>query len=135
MCLHLQSSRRETSIKGSAHGQFNVSRGVAVDDGRNILVVDRNNHCIQNFTSDGKFVTAVGKRGDKPLEFFNPVGIAIHPLNKNVYVADNCNHRIQILNPDLAFSSSFGSCGNDNGQFQNLWDVTFDRTGNVYVPA
>ena len=117
---------------GSGHGQFNGPDGVAVDDGGNILVVD-GNHRIQKFTSDGKFMTAVGKRGDNPLEFITPVGIAIHPLNKNVYVADCLNHRIQILNSDLTFSSSFGSYGGDNGQFSLPWDVAFDSTGNVYV--
>jgi len=28
---------------------------------------------------------------------------------------------------------SFGSRGSKNGQFENLWDVAFDNTGNVYV--
>ena len=118
---------------GSGRGQFNGPRGVAVDDGGNILVVDIGNNRIQKFTSDGKLITAVGKGGNKPLEFSNPIGIAIHPLNKKVYVADNINHRIQILNPDLTFSSSFGSEGVDNRQFQNPYNVAFDRTGNVYV--
>ena len=116
---------------GSGHGQFSTPIGMAVDDGGNILVVGRSNDRIQKFTSDGKFITAVGKEGNKPLEFSYPFGIAIHPLNKKVYVPDS--HRIQILNPDLTFSSSFGSCGSDNGQFQNPLDVAFDSTGNVYV--
>ena len=133
---------RSFGSRGSGHGQFNVPYGVAVDDDGNILVVDRNNFRIQKFTSDGKFITAVGKfitavgkEGNKPLEFSNPRGIAIHPLNKKVYVADNWNQRIQVLKPDLTFSSSFGSRGSDNGQFQNPLDVAFDSTGNVYVPG
>ena len=121
---------RSFGSQGSGHGG---PRGVAVDDGGNILVVDMSNYRIQKFTSDGKLITAVGKGGNKPLEFSNPLGIVIHPLNKKIYVADNCNHRIQILNPDLKFSSSFGSRGSGNGQFQNPWDVAFDSTGNVYV--
>ena len=98
---------------------------MAVDDGGNILIGDMYNHRIQKFTSDGKFITAVGKEGSKPLEFNTPLGIAIHPLNKKVYIADSDNHRVHILNSDLTFSS--------NGRFLNLWDLAFDNSGNVYV--
>ena len=107
--------------------------GVAVDDDGNILVVDAHNSRIQKFTTDGKFITVVGKGGSQYLEFNLTRGIAIHPYNKKIYIADNGNHRIQILNPDLTFSSSFGSKGSDNGQFQSPLDVAFDNTGNVYV--
>ena len=124
---------RSFGSQGSGHGQFNDPRGVAVDDGGNILVVDKDNNRIQKFTSDGKFITAVGRKGNKPLEFDRPMGIAIHPLNKKVYVTESSNHRIQILNSDLTFSSTLGSFGSDNGQFQDPWDVAFDSTGNVYV--
>ena len=124
---------RSFDSRVSGHRHFNVPQDVAVDDDGNILVVYDNNSRIHKFTSDGKFIVAVGRRGNQPLEFINPIGIAIHPLNKKVYVADCNNHRIQILNPDLTFSSSFGSHGSDNGQFQHPWDVAFDSKGNVYV--
>ena len=94
-------------------------------------MVDGCNSRIQKFTSAGKFITAVGSKGNKPLEFNDPFGITIHPLNNKVYVADSLNHRIQILNPDLTFSSNFGSNGSGNGQFQSTWDVACDSTGNV----
>ena len=87
---------------------------------------------IQKFTSNGKFITAVGKQGDKHLvqEFNIPTGIGIHPHTRKVYVADALNHRIQILNPYLTFSSGFGG---DNRLFMSPWDVAFDSTGNMYV--
>ena len=108
-------------------------RGVAVEDNGNILVADIGNNCIRKFTSSGKFIKAVGRKGSKPLEFINPIGIAFHPLCKKVYIAETINHRVQILNSDLTFSSSFGSQGSDNGQFNFPWDVACDSTGNVYV--
>ena len=117
--------------KGLSHGQFINPRGVAVDSEDNILVVDYIH--VQKFTSNGQIITAVGKKGDKHLEFYDSYGIGIHPHFRKVYVADTSNHRIQILNPDLTFSSSFGGDGEDNGQFNRPYDVAFDSTGNVYV--
>ena len=113
--------------EGSRRGNFKSPCGVAVDDDDNILVVDGGNHCIQTFRSDGQFVKMVGTRGNGQLQFFSPVGVAIHPHNKKVYVADRTNDRIQILNPDLTFSSTINNCG------VKPWDVAFDNTGNVYI--
>jgi tripartite motif-containing protein 2/3/tripartite motif-containing protein 71 len=124
---------RSFGSRGSGYGQFNSTRGVAVDDDGNILVADKDNHRIQKFAPDGRFILSVGKEGSNPLKFSQPMSVAIHPLNKRVYIADYGNHRIQILNPDLTFSSSFRSLGSGNGHFQKLWDVAFDSTGNVYV--
>ena len=109
--------------------QLSNPRGVAVDDNGNILVVDVNRHCILKFNSNGKLITAVGKRGSSGLEFKEPVGAAIHPHSKRLYVADQFNHRIQILNPDLTFYNTF----DNNRQFNYPTDVAFDSIGNVYV--
>ena len=98
-----------------AQGQFNEPRGVTVDDDGNILVVERGNHRIQKFRADGKFLTAVGQRGNKHLEFSEPIGVTINHRNQKVYFCDRRNHRIQILNADLTFSSSFGRCGRGDG--------------------
>ena len=132
--LILSSGKRTRSFgqKGSAPGQFQGPRGVAVDRAGNILVVDGGNHRIQKFTAEGKFVASVGSDGDKPLQFRYPIGIGIGPSEK-VYVCDNSNHRVQVLNPNLTFSTIIGSEGSGDGQFNRPWDVAFDSQGNVYV--
>ena len=129
----LGEKHRSFGSQGSRRGLLENMRGIAVDDYGDILVMDRDNDRIQKFTADGKFMTVVGKRGNKPLEFDKPRGVVIHPLNKKIYVTDLYNHRLQILNPDLTFFNSFGQYGIDDGQFQYPSDVACDSTGNVYV--
>ena len=119
--------------RGTGRGKFYGTHGVVVDDGGSILVVDCDNNRIQKFTPNGDFVATVGKKGNNPLEFSEPLGIAIHPLNKRVYVADFSNHHLQILNPDLTLYTSFGSYDSGHGQLSNPWDMAFDSAGNVYV--
>ena len=117
---------------GSAPGQFQRPRGVAVDSTGNTLVVDGDNHRIQKLTADGKFITLVGSKGVKPLQFDSPVGIGISRSEK-VYICDHSNDRVQILNPELTFSTMFGTKGSGDGQFNCPRDVAFDSLGNVYV--
>ena len=72
--------------KGECDGEFNMPRGVAVDDEDNIYVVDKVNSRIQKFSPSGKHLASVGKKGDGELEFDWPKSISIHPRTKNVYV-------------------------------------------------
>ena len=118
---------------GSGQGQFCCPRCVAVDDNGNILVTDAWNHRIQKFTENGKFITAVGVRGNKPLQFKYLTGIAIHPVSKNMYVTDSSNHRVQILNPDLTSHSMFSSKGSGNRQFNEPRGIAFDSEQNAYI--
>ena len=121
---------RSFGSNGSGQGQFSGPLGVAVDDDDSILIVaDGGNNRIQKFTSDGKFVVAVGKG---TVNLSNPVGISIHPDNKRIIVSDYGNSRIQILNPDLTFNNSFGGHGNNDGQTAYPYDVAFDSARNIY---
>ena len=125
--------KKSFGSSGSAHGQFNGPAGVAIGAGGNILVVDFSNCRIQQFSSTGKHLKTVGTRGSGPLQFQNPLGIAVHPHTHKVYVAEYGNHRIQVLNSDLTYSSSFGSEGSNNGEFIQPLDISTDSAGNVYV--
>ena len=116
---------------GSGPGQLIYPSGVALSATGNVLVCDQLNHCIHIFSPDGK--KSVGTEGNEYLQFFYPVGIAVHPHSNKVYVADSAHHQVQILNDDLTFYSTFGSQGSGNGHFQRPQDIGFDSTGNVYV--
>ena len=120
--------------EGSEQGQFNVPRGVAIDRCDNIYVADNNNHRIQKFTAEGKFIAAVGgKKGSKNLQFKHPVGICFNSMNQLLYVCDISNHRIQVLTTDLSFVRTFGKKGSGPGQFQHPRNATFNSMNNLYV--
>ena len=81
---------------------------------------------------DGRFVAAVGSKGNGKCSFDCPQNIVVHPSGK-VLVADCHNHRIQVLNPDLSFSHSFGSHGSQAGQFISPCDMSTDDEGMIYI--
>ena len=118
---------------GSVPGQFSHPKGVAIDTQGNILVCDYENDRIQKFSPTGKFLQSVGTKGSGPLQFYEPIGIAVHPHTHTVYVADKGNHRIQVLNSDLTYSSSFGKKGTREGELNMPYDISFDSSGRVYV--
>jgi uncharacterized protein (TIGR03663 family) len=88
--------------KGSANGQFDEPRGLAVDATANLYVVDSKNHRIQKLAPDGRPLKAWGQEGAGAGEFKDPGGIAVGP-DGMVYVADTWNHRVQKFDANGGF--------------------------------
>ena len=109
--------------------QMMYPKGIAVDDMDNIYVTSK--HKMQKFTSSGKLIRCVGKRGSKEGEFKVPNGITLY--YNQVYVCDSDNHRIQVFDLDLNFIQSIGSRGKGRGEFDAPYDVKFDKDENMYV--
>lgn len=80
--------------KGTAPGQFEEPRGLAIDATGNLYVVDSKNNRIQKLAPDGKPLLTWGREGQGAGEFKDPCGIAVGP-DGSVYVADTWNHRVQ----------------------------------------
>ena len=59
-----------------------------------MYVTDKDNHHISMFTSEGKFITSFGCKGDGPGQFNMPHGIAM-AKNGVLYVCDFYNNRVQ----------------------------------------
>ena len=117
--------------EGTGNVRFSRPCGVAVTSDNFILVSD--NHRIQKVSMEGDCVLSVGDKGNGPLQFDGPNGIAISPVTGHVYVADWYNHRVQVLSPSLSFLFSFGCEGSATGQFLYPYDIAIDRKGLVYV--
>jgi hypothetical protein len=89
---------RETDIAWDQQGNIFVSDGY--DDAR-VVKLDKN----------GRFIKAVGTRGNQNLQFNTPHSIATD-FQGNVYVGDRGNARVQVLDNDLNWKANYPNVGN-----------------------
>jgi len=115
--------------KGTQNGQLDFPRGITVDSNGNILVADTNNGRIQKFSSDGAFLSVIGRTGQGPGEFREPSGIAFDSSG-NINVADTSNQRVQKLKPDGTFLAEWK--GPEPG-FYGPRDISIGADNTVYV--
>lgn len=113
--------------KGTAPGQFNEPRGLALDGAGNLYVVDSKNDRIQKLGPDGKPLTAWGHEGQDTGNFKDPGGIAVSP-DGFVYVADTWNHRIQKFDANGGFITEWHESG-----FWGPRGVAIGPDGTIYV--
>ena len=120
---------------GSAAGELSHPQDVAIDGSGNVYVADINNHRIDVFRGDGKFIRAFGFGVDTGAAAFQtcttastcqagipggaagqldaPRGIALDGAG-NIYVAEQNNHRISVFDATGTFKHAFGR-GVDTG--------------------
>lgn len=82
----------------STKGTFNVATAVATGPDGHIFVADFYNHRIQEFTTDGQFVQALGTKGTESGHFERPVDLTFD-AEGSLYVVDFGNNRIQVFSP------------------------------------
>ena len=70
-----------------------------------VYVTHWGSHCLNIYSTEGKFLKSVGREGKKPLEFNRPNGLDVSSYKARIYVVDCYNDRIQCLNFDLQFVS------------------------------
>jgi hypothetical protein len=105
---------------GAFHGRnqkyrFGRQTDVAFDQQGNIFVSDGYFDArVVKYDKSGRFVKAVGTRGNGKLQFNTPHSIATD-FQGNVYVGDRGNARVQVLDNDLNYKTEYGNVGNPWG--------------------
>ena len=105
---------------GAFHGRnqkyrFGRQTDVAFDQQGNIFVSDGYFDArVVKYDKNGRFVKAVGTRGNGKLQFNTPHSIATD-FQGNVYVGDRGNSRVQVLDNDLNYKAEYGNVGNPWG--------------------
>jgi len=105
---------------GAFHGRnqkyrFGRQTDVAFDQQGNIFVSDGYFDArVVKYDKSGRFVKAVGTRGNGKLQFNTPHSIATD-FQGNVYVGDRGNSRVQVLDNDLNYKAEYGNVGNPWG--------------------
>ena len=95
-------------IFGDNEGKGKMYEPLSVAICGDIVLISQNNHCILNYQFDGKFISKIGKYGNKELEFSYPYGLTIDESNGNIYVSNYQNNRIQVLSQHFLFIIQFG---------------------------
>ena len=96
------------------------SRGVAICGDR--ILISQLDDCILNYRLNGMFISRIGRKGKRELEFDDPRGLAIDESNGDIYICDRCNDRVQILNRDFSFKAEFR-----NGVLNHPRDVKLSK--------
>ncbi len=78
------------------YGQtLNHPWAIAIDSSDTVYV-NESGECLRVFTSQGEFITKIGKRGSEQGQFLNIYGLCID-RNDSVIVSDCSNNRLQIF--------------------------------------
>lgn len=107
--------------------------GIALSkDKKQFYVVDVLACRIKIFDSEGNFMFAFGRKGDKAGEFNLPSNIWVDAAGK-IYVTDSMNFRVQIFDKAGKYISSIGSLGDIAGYLARPRGVAVDSEGHVYI--
>ncbi len=116
--------------RGAADGQFNHPHGLAIDRQRgNIIYVgDQENRRVQAFMPDGTFV----RRWEDP-QFRHIHDVGIDPSTGDIYIGDYEADIIQKFSSTGTKLAELGAPGTAGGQFDGVWGISTDSSGNLYV--
>ena len=84
--------------------EMNAPDGICINLNK-VYVTQYYVHSLTVYSTEGKYLQSVGRRGNKDLEFNCPKGVALSTMNNLIYLCDCLNNRIQCLNLNLTFNS------------------------------
>jgi DNA-binding beta-propeller fold protein YncE len=124
----------EMGAAGTAGGQFNGPRSIAVAPDGSLYIADSRNHRIQHLGASGDILGIWGGYGAEAGQFNEPWGVAVGP-DGSVYVADTWNNRIQQFTAGGEFVWAWGYAGQGDAPnaFYGPRGIAVDGQGHVYV--
>lgn len=90
--------------------------GTAVDSKDNIFVLDEGECRIQKFDKKGTYLQTIGKRGQGPGEFEQPLGIFLDAEDM-IYVRDSLRRNIHVFGKDGKYAKTIHSPGSVSAYF------------------
>lgn len=106
--------------------------GLAMDNTRNIYVVEDSKNIINKYDKDGNLLLSIGSTGTSTGEFQSPTTLALDS-NENLYVVDTGNNRIQKFDSQGNYLATLGSLGSADGQFNSPQGIFIDSNDNIYI--
>lgn len=88
--------------------RFDRPAGVTVNSKNQIIIVDKDNHRVQVFTSDGQFLFKFGEKGRGNGQFNYPWDVAVSSNDDSIAISDTRNHRVQLFDARGTFLNKFG---------------------------
>ena len=107
-------------------------RGVAVNKRGQVIVAERDGHCISIYSPEGMKVKSFGEEGSAPGQLKRPCGVAVDGAD-NILVADVASHHIQKFTSDGNFMASFKNKGIHDNFWNDPLGINISPNGQVYV--
>ena len=129
-------------IAGNSSIQLDSPRAIAFDSNTNTFYIsDSNNNRVMGYTLNstvGTLIAGGNGAGFSNTQLNNPRGLYFDSTTNSLLIANpGANNVVRWVigasNWTLVAGSINGSAGNGSTTFNNPWDVTLDRTGNMYV--
>ena len=87
--------------------KMNTPAGICIKQNK-VYVTQYSSHCLNVYSTEGKYLDSVGEKGKNELEFVQPRGLDISTEKDRIYIAELYSARIQCLNLNLTFNSFIG---------------------------
>jgi DNA-binding beta-propeller fold protein YncE len=126
-------------LRAWGQGMFKTTHFLRVDPSGNVWVTDRGDMQAFKFSSDGKLLMTLGKKGvlgdNTSQDTFNGMADVSFSKSGDIFIADGegPNTRVVKFAEDGKFLKWWGGKGTDPGQFNVPHSIAIDSRGRVYV--
>ena len=131
--------RQGKLLKTWGSGLFKEAHSIDLDRDGNLWITDRADNVVYKFTTDGKQLMAIGKKGvagdNNSTDLFHGASdVAVAP-NGDFFVSDGQggNNRIVKFSKDGKFIKAWGTKGSAPGQFETPHALALDSKGRLLV--